>query len=271
MFSFSSLRQAAQAALVCQHADQKVQMTLALDDTLPLCITEVLQPKVGRPAFPALVHPRDVPTRGVGDVVGRGMLLHALAHIEFNAINLALDLIVRFENQPYLFYWDWLTVAKEEALHHRLLCERLSSYGLKYGDYPGHDGLWQVAEKTKGSLLARLALVPRLLEARGLDVSPAIRDKLLAAGDVESADVLRVILNDEIGHVAIGNRWFNFLCEQDGLNPLATFEGCLVDYCAPTPRSPFNFSARELAGFSEDELAWLKQLELEQQVAKRAS
>lgn len=138
------------------------------------------------------------------------------------------------------------------------------SYALNYGDYPAHDGLWQMAEKTKHSLLARLALVPRLLEARGLDVSPAIREKLAAAGDMDSAEVLDIILRDEIGHVAIGNRWFNEVCNNEQRDPIEAFEHCLREYTAPQPRSPFNFKARAQAGFSEEELAWLMQVELEQ-------
>ena len=251
-------------ALECRNSTEKVRLVLEIAAHAPLDELEQIASKVGRPDLPELVHPARVPTRKVSLPEGRGMLLHSLAHIEFNAINLALDLLVRFPEMPAQFYADWLKVAKEEAYHHTLLCERLGAYGLKYGDYLAHDGLWQMAEKTKHSLLARLALVPRLLEARGLDVSPAIREKLMSVGDQESARVLDIILRDEIGHVAIGNRWFNEVCNNEGREPIEAFEQCLREYCAPYPRSPFNFKARAQAGFSEEELAWLMQVELEQ-------
>lgn len=259
-----SLRLAALQALQCQCPVDKVRMVDAISPDLPIEPNQQFEPVVGRPAAPVLVHPARVPTRKVNQPEGRGMLLHSLAHIEFNAINLALDLLVRFHGLPAAFYLDWLRVAKEEAYHHTLLCERLAQYGLVYGQYPAHDGLWQMAEKTKGSLLARLALVPRLLEARGLDVSPAIREKLAAAGDLASAEILDIILRDEIGHVAIGNRWFNEICNNEKRDPIEAFEACLRQYTAPQPRSPFNFEARAKAGFSEAELAWLMQVELEQ-------
>lgn len=258
------IRSAAQAALRLQDPDEKMKAVAAIDPAWPLDVGLNLTAELGRPANPQLVHPRHVPTRGVGEAVGRGMLLHALAHIEFNAINLALDAVVRFAGLPAQFYLDWLGVAKEEAYHHGLLCQRMADYDVVYGQYPAHDGLWQMAEKTAGSLLARLALVPRLLEARGLDVSPAIRNKLASAGDVASAEVLDIILRDEIGHVAIGNKWFNHQCEVQGLQAIEAFEDCLQRYLAPQPRSPFNFEARAQAGFSEDELAWLMQLEVAQ-------
>lgn len=259
-----TLRRAALQALECANALEKVRLVHAIEAGLALGETELLESSVGRPQRPELVHPSRVPTRKLAHPEGRGILLHSLAHIEFNAINLALDLLVRFPDMPAQFYADWLKVAKEEAYHHTLLCSRLGALGLSYGDYLAHDGLWQMAEKTKGSLLARLALVPRLLEARGLDVSPAIRDKLAAAGDLESAEVLDIILSDEIGHVAIGNRWFNEICHNESRDPIEAFETCLREYTAPQPRSPFNFKARAQAGFSEEELAWLMQVELEQ-------
>lgn len=259
-----TLRQAALQALQCSNAIEKVLLVLGIDANLPIGQTEFLPSCVGRPSKPELVQPASIPTRKLTHPEGRGMLLHSLAHIEFNAINLALDLVVRFPEMPRQFYLDWLLVAKEEASHHTLLCECLAKYGLVYGDYLAHDGLWQMAEKTKDSLLARLALVPRLLEARGLDVSPTIREKLALAGDIQSAQVLDVILRDEIGHVAIGNRWFNEVCKSESRDPIEAFEHCLVEYKVLYPRAPFNFDARAQAGFSEKELAWLMQVELEQ-------
>lgn len=239
-------------------------MVRGIDERLDIAPDVSFLEGVGRPSSPELVHPRLVPTRSVSTSLGRGMLLHALSHIEFNAINLALDLIVRFPGQPELFYLDWLKVAKEEALHHEMLAKRLIDYGICYGHYAAHDGLWQMAEKTKHSLIARLGLVPRLLEARGLDVSPGIRQKLFEVGDEASAEILDVILRDEIGHVEIGNRWFNHECDRLGMDPIEAFENCLEQYSAPMPRSPFNFDARAKAGFSDDELAWLHQLQMEQ-------
>ncbi|MCS6943916.1 MAG: ferritin-like domain-containing protein [Sutterellaceae bacterium] len=209
----------------------------------------------GRPQRPILVPPQRVPRRGVHTRAGRAALLHALAHIEFNAINLALDAIWRFSGLPDEFYLDWRRVAQEEALHFEMLCERLRSYGHAYGDFPAHDGLWEMAAKTRGDLLARLALVPRTLEARGLDVAPVMRARLAAAGDADSAAVLDVILQDEIGHVAIGNRWFHFAClSQD---PAAVHVRLAAAYNSPTPRGPVNVAARRAAGFTEKELQWL--------------
>lgn len=259
------------ASLALAESDALGKLALVEDMGLDLCVNPSLRLDacMGRPQEPNLVEPRQVPNRSVQSKEGRGMLLHALAHIEFNAVNLALDAIVRFAGMPQAYYRDWLKVAREEAFHHRLLCKRLADYGLRYGDYPAHDGLWQMAEKTQGSLLARMALVPRLLEARGLDVSPSIRQKLMDAGDLESADVLDIILRDEIGHVDIGNRWYAHLCELHSLNPIAEFERCLAHYAAPQPRSPFNYSARQQAGFSDDEIAWLFQLEKAQNEGRR--
>jgi uncharacterized ferritin-like protein (DUF455 family) len=217
----------------------------------------------GRPDTPVLVTPASLTNRSVHTLLGRAALLHALAHIEFNAINLALDAIWRFAGMPQAFYRDWLTVAREEALHFELLCARLKAIGHAYGDFPAHDGLWEMAQKTTGDALARLALVPRTLEARGLDAAPPLRHKLASAGDAESAAVLDIILRDEIGHVAIGNRWYGYLCEQRGLDPIQTYEDLAHQYGAPKPRGPFNWSARKQAGFSDAELTRLKKQTLQ--------
>ncbi|GLR27718.1 ferritin-like domain-containing protein [Limnobacter litoralis] len=260
----ADLRVEASKALAECDPVQKMKRVQSLNLNGSVDASLTLEPSMGRPLKPVLVSPGKVPTRGLSSPEGKAMLLHALAHIEFNAINLALDIAVRFDSLPLAFYTDWLKVAQEEAYHHALLCDRLKAYGVSYGDFPAHDGLWQMAQRTADSLFARLALVPRLLEARGLDVSPAIRTKLANAGDSESAAVLDVILRDEIGHVAIGNRWFGVLCEQRGLDPVDAFAECLVKYSAPEPRSPFNFPARERAGFSPAELQWLLHLEQSQ-------
>jgi uncharacterized ferritin-like protein (DUF455 family) len=212
----------------------------------------------GRPLRPTLVSPRELHHRSLANVQGRAILIHAIAHIEFNAINLALDAMIRFANTPDEFVRDWASVASEEALHFSLLREHLRTLGYDYGDFPAHDGLWEMAEKTKHDLLARLALVPRTLEARGLDVSPAMRDKLKQAGDMRGAEILDVILRDEIGHVAIGNKWFRFYCEERSLNPVEVFERLSSEFDAPTPRAPFNVEARLQAGFTQEEIERLQ-------------
>ena len=191
-------------------------------------------------------------------VEGRAALIHALAHIEFNAINLALDAVWRFDRMPREFYADWLQVAAEEALHFTLLNEHLQSLGYAYGDFGAHNSLWEMAEKTAGDVVARMALVPRTLEARGLDATPAVRAKLAQAGDETAAHILDIILRDEVGHVAIGNRWYRWLCERDHLDPVATYAALSVRYKAPVLRGPFNVDARRAAGFSDEEIAVLE-------------
>lgn len=209
----------------------------------------------GQPEKPLLVSPQAVKRRSMHTVEGRAALIHALAHIEFNAINLALDAIWRFSDMPEIYYAGWLKVAKEEAAHFTLLSEHLQVLGYVYGDFSAHNSLWEMAERTKDDLLARMALVPRTLEARGLDATPALRAKLAQAGDVAAAEILDIILRDEIGHVAIGNRWFNYLCQQRGLQPTAAYEDLATQYGAPVLKGPFNLDARRQAGFTEDELA----------------
>jgi uncharacterized ferritin-like protein (DUF455 family) len=212
----------------------------------------------GRPARPLLVLPSQVPQRPVGTPEGRAALVHALAHIEFNAINLALDAIWRFAGMPEEYYHDWLQVAAEEAQHFSLLRAHLATLGHAYGDFAGHDGLWQMAERTQADVLARMALVPRTLEARGLDASPAVRNKLASVGDHAAAAIVDVILRDEIGHVAIGNRWYRWCCGQRGLDPLAAWPQLVAQYGAPALRGPFNLAARRAAGFSPEELSLLQ-------------
>ena len=208
----------------------------------------------GKPAKPELVSPLGVKRRGMNTLEGRAALIHALAHIEFNAINLALDAIWRFADMPPEYYADWLKVADEEALHFTLLTEHLHMLGYAYGDFPAHNSLWEMAAKTEADIIARIALVPRTMEARGLDASPPLRAKLAQAGDMAAAAILDVILRDEIGHVAIGNRWFAWLCEKRQIEPIATYAALTKQYQAPTLRGPFNLEARRAAGFSEPEL-----------------
>jgi uncharacterized ferritin-like protein (DUF455 family) len=215
------------------------------------------QPIPGQPDKPALVSPLSVMRRSMITPEGRAILIHALAHIEFNAINLALDAIWRFAGMPREYYADWLKVADEEALHFSLLTGHLQDHGYGYGDFPAHNSLWEMAAKTRHDILARIALVPRTMEARGLDATPQVRAKLAQAKDMAAAAILDIILRDEIGHVAIGNRWFNWLCEQRGLDPVASYARLADEYQAPVMRGPFNLEARRAAGFSELELAAL--------------
>ena len=209
----------------------------------------------GRPERPELVPPRLVGRRSMVTVEGRAMLVHALAHIEFNAVNLALDALWRFPGMPEAYYADWLRVAREEAHHFSLLSGHLDVLGHRYGDFPGHDSLWEMVEKTRGDILARMALVPRTLEARGLDAIPPLRAKLAQAGDMAAAAILDIILRDEVGHVEIGNRWYLHLCRQRALEPVATYDELTVRYKAPVLKGPFNIEARRQAGFMPAELA----------------
>jgi uncharacterized ferritin-like protein (DUF455 family) len=209
----------------------------------------------GRPARPELVPPRLVGRRSMVTPEGRAMLVHALAHIEFNAVNLALDAVWRFPGMPDDYYADWLRVAAEEARHFTLLAAHLRTLGWAYGDFPGHDSLWEMVEKTSGDVLARMALVPRTMEARGLDAIPPLRAKLAQAGDEAAARILDVLLRDEVGHVEIGNRWYVYLCVLRGLEPVATYDALTVQYKAPVLKGPFNVDARRQAGFTEAELA----------------
>jgi uncharacterized ferritin-like protein (DUF455 family) len=212
----------------------------------------------GRPPRPELVPPRLLGRRSMVTIEGRAMLVHALAHIEFNALNLALDALWRFPGMPPGYYADWLRVSKEEAEHFALLAAHLQHLGYQYGDFPGHDSLWEMVEKTRGDVVARMALVPRTLEARGLDAIPPLRAKLAQAGDLAAAAILDRILHDEVGHVEIGNRWYGYLCQQRGFEPRATYDALAAHYEAPVLKGPFNLEARRRAGFTEPELACLQ-------------
>ena len=232
---------------------------LAGEISLDIHVSAVHQPGIpGRPAKPQLVAPREVGHRSMTTIEGRAALIHALAHIEFNAINLALDAVWRFADMPVDFYADWLKVAAEEALHFSLLSSHLKTLGFSYGDFAAHNSLWEMAEKTTGDVLARMALVPRTLEARGLDATPGVRSKLAQVGDTAAAEILDIILRDEIGHVEIGNRWYHWCCEQRGLDVLTTYQELALRYKAPVLRGPFNLEARRQAGFMESEIAALR-------------
>lgn len=190
-------------------------------------------------------------------------MIHAIAHIEFNAINLALDAVWRFDGMPRSYYADWILVAGEEARHFRLLRDHLRSQGHDYGDFPAHQGLWTMCEKTQHDILARMALVPRTLEARGLDATPQIQAKLRQVGTPDAlaaVGILDIILRDEVGHVAIGNHWYRWLCERQGVDPEIHYGTLVKQYEAPRLKPPFNEAARRKAGFTDNELRWLQQI-----------
>ena len=257
------LRQQALEALLEQNAERKVALTLNLKAqaaNLFIAIDALFETPDGLPGSPPRPQLRshlDVPKRSPFTTEGLAALLHAVTHIEFNAINLALDAIWRFGGMPNAYYLDWLKIAGEEAQHFSLLRAHLQTMGYDYGDFPAHTGLWDMTEKTKGDVLARMALVPRTLEARGLDATPPMQAKLRKVGTphaLQAVDILDVILRDEIGHVAIGNHWYRYLCSQRQCDPLTTYAELASKYAAPRLRGPFNFEARRAAGFSESEL-----------------
>ena len=211
----------------------------------------------GRPELPKLVNPRKVPKRGFNSEIARVKLVHAITHIEFNAINLALDAVYRFRDMPEQYYTDWLNIAVEEALHFSLLEGYLKSKNSFYGAYDSHNGLWEMAVKTDHDVLVRMALVPRVLEARGLDVTPGMIIKFQNIGETELVDILNVIQDDEIGHVERGNYWFNELCRQRSLSSSETFHQLLDEYMEESMFDSLNQEARMAAGFSRQELVEL--------------
>ncbi len=208
----------------------------------------------GRPARPRLVNAREVPQRGLGSAEGRAALVHAVAHIEFNAINLAWDAVYRFRGMPEAYYRDWASCANDEARHFSMLAARLAELGHAYGDFDAHDGLWAMAERTAQRDTARMALVPRVLEARGLDVTPGMIERLRQLGDTRTVAILEVILREEVAHVAAGTRWYQHCCARDGVEPVETFFALLQDYMGVSLRGPFNRPARLEAGFVAAEL-----------------
>ncbi|MCC3860910.1 ferritin-like domain-containing protein [Pseudemcibacter aquimaris] len=207
----------------------------------------------GRPAKPELLAPKDMPKRrNAGSDAARIAMLHAIAHIELNAIDLAWDIVIRFgEQMPKEFINDWVKVADDEARHFEMLDARLKEMDSFYGALPAHDGLWQSAENTAHDIMARLAIVPLVLEARGLDVTPSLIKKFQSAGDQKSVDALEIIYEEEIEHVRAGQRWFNFLCENQGLNPQEKYQHLVITYFAGNVKPPFNKAARDTAGFDE--------------------
>ncbi|MDH5181796.1 MAG: ferritin-like domain-containing protein [Gammaproteobacteria bacterium] len=247
-----------------QDPDEKIALTNSvqqawvdgqLDRLLSANIQRIDIP--GRPPQPALVSPRKLPKRSLGSDIGRAALIHALAHIEFNAINLGWDAVYRFQSMPDQFYSDWIKVAVEEAYHFSLLRDHLRQMGYDYGGFPAHNGLWEMAVKTDFDPMVRMALVPRVLEARGLDVTPGIMARLAECGDQAAVEILKIIHRDEVGHVEIGSRWFRYLCEQRGLIPDDTFAALIEQYMQGKLKGPFDLAVRRKAGFTEQELAYL--------------
>lgn len=208
----------------------------------------------GRPAKPELVDPRKVARRNFSSLKGRLSLVHAIAHIEFNAINLALDAVYRFQQMPVQYYQDWCQVAAEEAQHFTMLADYLEGHGMSYGDLNAHNGLWEMAVKTDSDVLTRMALVPRVLEARGLDVTPSMIKKLQSTGDTQLTSILQKIFDDEIGHVKIGSYWFKTLCQQRALDPEKTFLELIQTHMDGAKFGPFETEARLQAGFTRHEL-----------------
>lgn len=257
------------AARICLEAakpEDKISQTFAAADAFASGVLDIgdrgrqVEPirMPGRPPKPALVHPRDLPKRGLGTAQGRAAFIHSIAHIEFNAIDLAWDAVYRFRNMPDAYYADWVNVANDEARHFVMLRERLRALDHDYGDFDAHNGLWEMAEKTAHDVLSRMALVPRVLEARGLDVTPGMIVKLRSLGDDATAGILEVILREEVAHVAAGSRWFNWCCERAGVASEPKFRELLAEYACGALHGPFNIEARSAAGFSEEEMAMLE-------------
>lgn len=247
----------AKIALTHQYAAAFSAGQLAIDPQAPAPVPIAMP---GRPARPRLVHPRDLPRRGLGSVAGRAAFIHAIAHIELNAVDLAWDAVYRFRGMPDAYYADWVRIADDEARHFMLLHGRLRALGYDYGDFDAHNGLWEMCEKTAYDGMARMALVPRVLEARGLDVTPGMIVKLRGLGDEATVRVLETILAEEVAHVAAGSRWFRWHCARAGVSPEETFRTLLAGYARAVLRAPFNLDARAAAGFSAEELDALRQL-----------
>jgi uncharacterized ferritin-like protein (DUF455 family) len=264
----TNLFSAAYRCLMTRDCAEKVSYTRALaqrwreSPALSLCSEENPLPIdiPGRPGRPLLVQPRDLPRRRFYSDNGSAALLHAITHIEFNAINLALDAAYRFRDLPLEYYGDWLSVADDEARHFGMLQDRLRSMGYEYGDFDAHNGLWDMALRTAHDVMVRMALVPRVMEARGLDVTPGMIEKFHSIGDLESAAVLELIMQEEIRHVEIGSRWFHYFCDQRQLSREQTYLDLMQQYAKGKVKPPLHRQARLAAGFSEQELAYLEGL-----------
>ncbi len=255
----TTLRGGATLAILSADLDEKTalaQETARRWHERRLSLRSPLDPELperpGRPAKPELVPPKATEKRSLHTLPGRIAMLHALAHIELNAVDLALDIVARFASEPvpHSFFDGWMRVAFEEAKHFRMVRDRLRALGADYGDMPAHDGLWQAAHSTRNDLTARLAVVPLILEARGLDVTPSLQEKMRETGDIDSADVLKVIYDDEKGHVAVGAKWFRFLCAREKKDPAATFKALVRANFRGALKAPFNDIARAEAGLT---------------------
>jgi len=260
-----SVFEMAESVLLSEDTDSKVEISLEAGERFKLDAlrldSENIPVDIGQvkmPPSPMLVDPRHLPKRKLTSKEGRIALLHSVAHIEFSAIQLAWDHLYRFRGMPEAYYWDWLGVAVEEARHFAMIRERLRQLDADYGDLPAHGGLWSLACETAYDVMARMALVPRFMEARGLDVTPGIMERLAAVGDDESVACLRVILEDEVGHVALGSRWFLWLADQRSLDAENTYFDLLDRHMEGQARGPFNDELRRKAGFSEGELTRLQ-------------
>ncbi len=263
----NNLFETARHCLLAQELDEKLQRVNQLQSDWQagnlssianMQIPDVLE--AGHPPRPELVSPRKVARCRLGSPKGQAAMIHAIGHIEFNAINLACDAVFRYRDMPAEFYSDWTKVAAEEVYHFTLIRLRLNQMGYDYGDFPAHTGLWDLARRTAPDLLQRMALVPRMMEARGLDVTPGIMDKFKQIKDQETVDILEIILRDEIGHVQAGSRWFKYVCRQRGLEPEATYFRLLTDYTGGKMSCPLHIQARLEAGFSKSELIQLEAL-----------
>ena len=255
-----------EAAILTPDAERKCALTTQLyhvwnQGSLSCNPESVILPidDPGRPPEPELVDPRKLERRSVATELGRIRLLHAFAHIEFNAINIALDAAYRFRGMPPQFIGDWLLVASEEARHFQLLDEELRHRGSYYGAHRAHRGLWDMVCQTRDNVMHRMALVPRVMEARGLDVTPGMIAKFKQNGDQAAVEILEIIYRDEVGHVRIGNHWYHQLCEQQELDASETFRHLIERYMGGKLRGPFNWTARLEAGFKTAELNALEQ------------
>lgn len=263
----SNLYLAAERCLRCTEVEHKLELATALwDDCSAGRLVRMGDLRgagmleAGRPSRPPLVAPGKLAHRRIGTSEGQAALVHAVAHIEFNAINLACDAVYRFRDLPDAYYADWARVAAEEAQHFSMLQSRLGQLGYSYGDFPAHNGLWELAVETAGDPLLRMALVPRVMEARGLDVTPGMMERFASIGDKQTVAILQVILRDEVGHVEAGSRWFRYLCVERGLEPEPTYFSLLERHFSGGIRCPLHKEARREAGFTESELTRLEAL-----------
>lgn len=262
----ASLFTAAARCIAASDPDEKIDLVRALHrdwraDALALDVEPVAPITApGRPERPRLVPPPHLPKRDPRQPEGYAALIHALAHIEFNAINLACDAVYRFRGLPDAYYGDWIGVAAEEAYHFELLRQHVRALGYDYGNFDAHDGLWDMAMQTADDVLSRMAVIPRGMEAHGLDVTPGLMRRLRNRGDARAVEILAIIYRDEIGHVEIGTRWFRHVCAARGLDAEGQFRELVRRHLAGRYKGAMNLVARRRAGFSETELRDLERM-----------